>query len=62
MTSDKAGRHSCPIPSTTQGSSVMLDGVSGPGHSLDPKFTKEYTTSKSLGVSWKSSHPIAASH
>lgn len=24
----------------------MLGGLSGPGHSLDPKFTKEYTTSK----------------
>lgn len=49
MTSDMAGRHGCSIPSATQGSSVMLDGLPGPGQSLDPKFTQEYTTSKVRG-------------
>lgn len=42
MTSDVTGRHGCPLTSVIQGSSVS----SGPGHSLDPKFAKEHTTSK----------------
>lgn len=46
------------MPPATPGSSDMLGGLLGTGHSLDPKLSKESTLSKS-GVSPHTPTPLS---